>query len=133
MTDLNYLAFCMCLIRCSLACFTWWCLFYPIGYIREGFLAIQHALDKAIILYHESRATQLFDDISIFVQRFPYPAYPDDGLLLLTGSFLPLMFILMFSPSVLSIIRSIVWEKEKRLKVIQIIFLQSFFKGFLSM
>uniref|UniRef100_F1N096 ATP binding cassette subfamily A member 16 n=1 Tax=Bos taurus TaxID=9913 RepID=F1N096_BOVIN len=101
------------------------------GYIREGFLAIQHALDKAIILYHESSARQLFDDISILVQRFPYPAYPDDGLLLLTGSFLPLMFILMFSPTVLSIIRSIVWEKEKRLKVIQIIFLQSFFKGFL--
>uniref|UniRef100_A0A8B9YMI8 ABC transporter domain-containing protein n=1 Tax=Bos mutus grunniens TaxID=30521 RepID=A0A8B9YMI8_BOSMU len=86
------------------------------GYIREGFLAIQHALDKAIILYHESSARQLFDDISILVQRFPYPAYPDDGLLLLTGSFLPLMFILMFSPTVLSIIRSIVWEKEKRLK-----------------
>ncbi|XP_055417840.1 phospholipid-transporting ATPase ABCA3-like [Bubalus kerabau] len=90
------------------------------GYIREGFLAIQHALDKAIILYHESSARQLFDDISIFVQRFPYPAYPDDGLLLLTGSFLPLMFILMFSPSVLSIIRSIVWEKEKRLKEYQL-------------
>uniref|UniRef100_A0A8B9YPL7 ABC transporter domain-containing protein n=1 Tax=Bos mutus grunniens TaxID=30521 RepID=A0A8B9YPL7_BOSMU len=90
------------------------------GYIREGFLAIQHALDKAIILYHESSARQLFDDISILVQRFPYPAYPDDGLLLLTGSFLPLMFILMFSPTVLSIIRSIVWEKEKRLKEYQL-------------
>ncbi|XP_055264789.1 phospholipid-transporting ATPase ABCA3-like [Moschus berezovskii] len=90
------------------------------GYIREGFLAIQHALDKAIILYHESSARQLFDNISIFVQRFPYPAYPDDGLLFPTGSFLPLMFILMFSPTVLSIIRSIVWEKEKRLKEYQL-------------
>ncbi|XP_043771460.1 phospholipid-transporting ATPase ABCA3-like [Cervus elaphus] len=90
------------------------------GYIREGFLAIQHALDKAIIVYHESSAKQLFDNVSIFVQRFPYPAYPDDGVLLLTGSFLPLMFILMFSPTILSIIRSIVWEKEKRLKEYQL-------------
>nr|XP_045377106.1 phospholipid-transporting ATPase ABCA3-like isoform X1 [Camelus bactrianus]XP_045377107.1 phospholipid-transporting ATPase ABCA3-like isoform X1 [Camelus bactrianus] len=90
------------------------------GYIREGFLAVQHALDKAIMLYHESNARQkLFDGISIFVQRFPYPAYPHDGLLWLTGSYLPLIFILMFSPTVLSIVRSIVWEKENRLKIIR--------------
>ncbi|KAB1263383.1 ATP-binding cassette sub-family A member 3 [Camelus dromedarius] len=90
------------------------------GYIREGFLAVQHALDKAIMLYHESNARQkLFDGISIFVQRFPYPAYSHDGLIWLSGSFLPLMFILMFSPTVLSIVRSIVWEKENRLKIIR--------------
>ncbi|XP_072798874.1 phospholipid-transporting ATPase ABCA3-like isoform X1 [Vicugna pacos] len=91
------------------------------GYIREGFLAVQHALDKAIMLYHESNARQkLFDGISIFVQRFPYPAYSHDGLIWLSGSFLPLMFILMFSPTVLSIVRSIVWEKENRLKEYQL-------------
>ncbi|ELW62507.1 ATP-binding cassette sub-family A member 3 [Tupaia chinensis] len=94
------------------------CLFYDAGYIREGFLAIQHALDKAIMLYHESSAgKKLFDGISIFVQRFPYPAYLHDGLLFVSSPFLPLIFILMFSPTVLSIMRSIVWEKEKRLKI----------------
>ncbi|KAB1263385.1 ATP-binding cassette sub-family A member 3 [Camelus dromedarius] len=72
------------------------------------------------MLYHDSNARQkLFDGISIFVQRFPYPAYPHDGLLWLTGSYLPLIFILMFSPTVLSIVRSIVWEKENRLKIIR--------------
>ncbi|XP_035969082.2 phospholipid-transporting ATPase ABCA3-like [Halichoerus grypus] len=92
------------------------------GYIREGFLAVQHALDKAIMLYHESSASQkLFDSISIFTQRFPYPAYSHDGLIWITSSFLPLMFILMFSPTVLSIMRSIVWEREKRLKEYQLI------------
>ncbi|XP_027629544.1 ATP-binding cassette sub-family A member 3-like isoform X2 [Tupaia chinensis] len=92
------------------------------GYIREGFLAIQHALDKAIMLYHESSAgKKLFDGISIFVQRFPYPAYLHDGLLFVSSPFLPLIFILMFSPTVLSIMRSIVWEKEKRLKEYQLI------------
>ncbi|XP_045632438.1 phospholipid-transporting ATPase ABCA3-like [Ursus americanus] len=92
------------------------------GYIREGFLAVQHALDKAIMLYHESIASQkLFSSISIFIQRFPHPAYSHDGLIWITSSFLPLMFILMFSPTVLSIMRSIVWEREKRLKEYQLI------------
>ncbi|XP_039090343.1 ATP-binding cassette sub-family A member 3-like [Hyaena hyaena] len=89
------------------------------GYIREGFLAIQHAIDKAIMLYHKSSASQkLFDSISIFIQRFPHPAYSHDGLIWITSSILPLIFILMFSPTVLSIMRSIVWEREKRLKII---------------
>uniref|UniRef100_A0A8C3VQ59 ABC transporter domain-containing protein n=1 Tax=Catagonus wagneri TaxID=51154 RepID=A0A8C3VQ59_9CETA len=87
------------------------------GYIREGFLAVQHALDKAIMLYHNSSASQkLFDGISVFVQRFPYPALPQDGLILLLGGFLPLIFIFMFAPTVLSIMRSVVWERESRLK-----------------
>lgn len=93
------------------------------GYIREGFLAVQHALDKAIMLYHGDRAAQkLFDGISVLVQRFPHPAYSEDGLLKIISAFLPLMFLLMFSPTVLSIMRTLVSEKEKRLKVIPIIF-----------
>nr|XP_051703828.1 phospholipid-transporting ATPase ABCA3 isoform X4 [Oryctolagus cuniculus] len=92
------------------------------GYIREGFLVVQYALDKAIMLYHENTTGQkLFDGISIFVQRFPYPAYCHDGLLWIISSFLPLIFMLMFSPIVLSNIRYIVWEKEKRLKEYQLI------------
>ncbi|KAF5914236.1 hypothetical protein HPG69_005086 [Diceros bicornis minor] len=88
------------------------------GYIREGFLAVQHALDKAVMLYHESSARKkLFDGISVFVQRFPHPAYAHDRLIVVTSSFFPLMFIFMFSPTVLSIVRSIVWEREKGLKI----------------
>ena len=91
------------------------------GYIREGFLAVQHALDKAIMLYHESNASRnMFDSTSIFIRRFPHPAYSHDELIFIISSFLPLMFILMFSPTVLSIMRYIVWEREKRLKVIQL-------------
>ncbi|XP_004373509.1 ATP-binding cassette sub-family A member 3-like [Trichechus manatus latirostris] len=92
------------------------------GYIREGFLAVQHALDKAIMLYHESIAGQkVFENISIFVQRFPHPASSFDGLLWISSPLLPLMFILMFSPSILSILRLIVWEKENGLKEYQLI------------
>ncbi|XP_037363345.1 phospholipid-transporting ATPase ABCA3-like isoform X2 [Talpa occidentalis] len=91
------------------------------GYIREGFLAIQHALDKAIMLYHQKSAKDLFNGISISLQRFPHPTYSQDVLIWAMNSFLPLMFILMFSPTVLSIIRSIVSEREKRLKEYQLI------------
>lgn len=93
------------------------------GYIKEGFLAVQHALDKSIMLYHESSlGKRLFDGITIFVQRFPYPAYPYHGLLWVSSPFLPLMFVLTFSPIVLSIMQYIVQEKEKRLKVILLTF-----------
>lgn len=92
------------------------------GYIREGFLAVQHALDKAIMLYHGGHAAQkLFDGISVLIQRFPHPAYSEDNLIMIVNTISPLMFILMFSPTVLSIMRTLVSEKEKRLKVIPII------------
>ncbi|XP_038957108.1 phospholipid-transporting ATPase ABCA3-like isoform X2 [Rattus norvegicus] len=92
------------------------------GYIKEGFLAVQHAVDKSIMLYHESRAgKELFENIDTLVQRFPYPSHPQDKLLWISSPFIPLMFILMFSSIVLSIMRSIVFEKEKRLKEYQLI------------
>ncbi|KAM6155211.1 phospholipid-transporting ATPase ABCA3-like [Rhynchocyon petersi] len=92
------------------------------GYISEGFLAVQHALDKAIMLYHKSNAKQkLFDNISIFVQRFPHRAASYDGILWITSPFFPFIFILIFAPSVLSIMRLVVWEKENRLKEYQLI------------
>lgn len=91
------------------------------GYIKEGFLAVQHAVDKSIMLYHESRAgKELFENIDTLVQRFPYPSHPQDKLLWISSPFIPLMFILMFSSIVLSIMRSIVFEKEKRLKVLSL-------------
>ncbi|XP_006892762.1 PREDICTED: ATP-binding cassette sub-family A member 3-like [Elephantulus edwardii] len=92
------------------------------GYIREGFLAVQYALDKAIMLYHESSAKQkLFDNIRVFVQRFPHPAASYDGILWVTSPFFPFIFILMFAPSVFSIMKLVVWEKENRLKEYQLI------------
>uniref|UniRef100_A0A8D2H7T9 ABC transporter domain-containing protein n=1 Tax=Urocitellus parryii TaxID=9999 RepID=A0A8D2H7T9_UROPR len=92
------------------------------GYIKEGFLIIQHALDKAIMLYHESNlGKSLFDGITIFVQRFPFPAHPYHGLLWVSSPFLPLIFILTFSPVVLSIMQYVVQEKEERLKEYQLI------------
>ncbi|GAB1292624.1 ATP-binding cassette transporter sub-family A member 15 [Apodemus speciosus] len=91
------------------------------GYITEGFLAVQHALDKAIMLHHSgAAATALFNDISLFIQRFPYPAYYHDYFYLFANIFVPLTVACTFFLNHLVLVRSIVWEKENRLKEYQL-------------
>ncbi|KAM9583970.1 phospholipid-transporting ATPase ABCA3-like [Trichechus inunguis] len=64
------------------------------GYINEGFLLLQHSVDKAIMLYHSSGAAEkLFNAIIV---------------------------LFMFSVNHFTLIRSIVWEKENRLKEYQL-------------
>uniref|UniRef100_A0A5F9D2E5 ABC transporter domain-containing protein n=1 Tax=Oryctolagus cuniculus TaxID=9986 RepID=A0A5F9D2E5_RABIT len=91
------------------------------GYISEGFLAVQHALDKAIMRHHNNTATEtLFNGVKIFVQRFPYPSYYHDVFFLFAIVFIPLIIVCIFSMNHLTIIQSIVWEKENRLKEYQL-------------
>ncbi|VTJ52463.1 Hypothetical predicted protein, partial [Marmota monax] len=87
------------------------------GYISEGFLLVQHALDKAIMLHHSGTAAEkLFNGVRIFVQRFPYPMQYQDFFYVFAGIFIPLVTICIFSLNHLILIQSIVWEKENRLK-----------------
>ncbi|XP_007499573.1 phospholipid-transporting ATPase ABCA3-like isoform X1 [Monodelphis domestica] len=87
------------------------------GYLREGFLTLQHAVDKAIMRYHDPEAAnELLDKISISIKRFPYPAYVKDPFLSVVQFTLPLLLVLAFTFTVLNIIRSIVNEKERKLK-----------------
>ncbi|XP_068946900.1 phospholipid-transporting ATPase ABCA3-like [Petaurus breviceps papuanus] len=87
------------------------------GYIREGFLTVQHAVDKALMRYHAPEAAnQLFDKITLTVKRFPYPAFIKDPFLSVVQFTMPLLLVLAFTFIVLNIIRSIVHEKEKKLK-----------------
>ncbi|XP_078008637.1 phospholipid-transporting ATPase ABCA3-like [Phascolarctos cinereus] len=87
------------------------------GYIREGFLTVQHAVDKAIMRYHAPEAaSELFDKITLTVKRFPYPAFIKDPFLGIVQFTMPLLLVLAFTFTVLNIIRIIVQEKEKKLK-----------------
>ncbi|XP_010121933.1 PREDICTED: ATP-binding cassette sub-family A member 3-like, partial [Chlamydotis macqueenii] len=87
------------------------------GYIREGFLAVQHAVDRAIMQYHaNASSTGLLENISVVVQRFPYPAYVNDLFLLAIQNQLPLLLMLSFTYTSLNIVRAVVHEKEKKLK-----------------
>ncbi|XP_059123759.1 phospholipid-transporting ATPase ABCA3-like [Peromyscus eremicus] len=91
------------------------------GYISEGFLAMQHALDKAIMLHHGgAAATALFNDTSLLIQRFPTPAFHHDFFHKLANIFIPLTMACTFFMNYLTLVQSIVWEKENQLKEYQL-------------
>lgn len=70
------------------------------------------------MMYHNGRRIEtIFGDFFIRIRRFPYPAYYKDDFLWLFLSLFPLVVILVFSLTELTLIRTIVSEKEKRLKV----------------
>nr|XP_014713390.2 phospholipid-transporting ATPase ABCA3-like isoform X2 [Equus asinus] len=91
------------------------------GYIRQGFLALQHAIDKAIMVHHSGRRGEaLFDNVIIYARRFPYPAFYFDPFMWAFMTIFPLIVLLVFSPTELTLIRTIVTEKENRLKEYQL-------------
>uniref|UniRef100_A0A8W4FMP3 ATP binding cassette subfamily A member 14 n=1 Tax=Sus scrofa TaxID=9823 RepID=A0A8W4FMP3_PIG len=95
---------------------------YP-GYYKGGFLLVQHAVDKAIMIYHNDRAAEmLFENLTIFVRRFPYPAHYSDMFMRTFAAIFPLAVILIFSLTELTLLRTIVMEKENRLKVTSLSF-----------
>ncbi|XP_062956081.1 phospholipid-transporting ATPase ABCA3 [Cynocephalus volans] len=87
------------------------------GYIREGFLAVQHAVDRAIMHYHaNASARQLFQKLTVIAKRFPYPPFISDPFLMAIQYQLPLLLMLSFTYTSLTIIRTVVQEKERKLK-----------------
>ncbi|XP_066131310.1 phospholipid-transporting ATPase ABCA3 [Saccopteryx bilineata] len=87
------------------------------GYIREGFLAVQHAVDRAIMQYHANASThQLFEKLAVMAKRFPYPPFISDPFLVAIQYQLPLLLMLSFTYTSLTIVRAVVQEKERKLK-----------------
>uniref|UniRef100_A0A8C7CBE9 ATP binding cassette subfamily A member 3 n=1 Tax=Neovison vison TaxID=452646 RepID=A0A8C7CBE9_NEOVI len=87
------------------------------GYIREGFLAVQHAVDRAIMQYHaNASARQLLKKLTVTVKRFPYPPFISDPFLAAVQYQLPLLLVLSFTYTSLTAIRAVVREKETKLK-----------------
>ncbi|XP_078519131.1 phospholipid-transporting ATPase ABCA3 [Lissotriton helveticus] len=91
------------------------------GYIREGFLAVQHTVNRAII-HQQTNASanasvaSLLAQLRVAVRRFPYPPYVNDLFLLAIQNQLPLLIMLSFTYTSLNIVRAVVHEKEKKLK-----------------
>ncbi|XP_031797991.1 ATP-binding cassette sub-family A member 3 isoform X3 [Sarcophilus harrisii] len=87
------------------------------GYFAEGFLTIQHAINKAIMRYHaKNTARDLFNITSVFIRRFPFPVSSADNFYPIFIFFLPLTIILVFSVIVFNMIRFVMLEKESMLK-----------------
>ncbi|KAM6957907.1 LOW QUALITY PROTEIN: phospholipid-transporting ATPase ABCA3 [Aplochiton taeniatus] len=87
------------------------------GYYREGFLAVQHAVDRAIMRSHNRTvAAALLSQTRVVLSRFPYPAYMYDVFILAIQNQLPLLLVLSFTYTALNIVRAVVQEKERKLK-----------------
>ena len=84
---------------------------------REGFLTLQHAIDEGIVQALDPSAPQ--ENVSVLMQRYPYPPYVEDFFIVALQSYLPLLILLSFIVTAPSIVKDIVIEKESRLKVWQ--------------
>ena len=87
----------------------------PPDYYIEGFLSIQYAVDMGVMAFKSRKAN--FTNFNLRMQRFPYPAYIRDVFVIVIQNTLPLLLMLSLVYTALVIVRSIVYEKEKRLKV----------------
>lgn len=82
-------------------------------YYGEGFLALQLALSQSILEYFGVDAAAL---PSIEMQRFPYPKWTDDPLLVALEASVGLILLLSFNYSAINIIKSVTVEKERQIK-----------------
>ena len=88
----------------------------PPFYFEAGFLAIQHAVDVAIMKYRYKGKIDMLNT-TVSVKRFPYPDYTHDNFVLVIQTSLPLLLMLSLFVTALNIVRDVVYEKEKKLKV----------------
>ncbi|XP_037549875.1 phospholipid-transporting ATPase ABCA1-like [Nematolebias whitei] len=86
--------------------------FNDLRYIWGGFAYLQDMMDHAVIRLKTSKTQPL----GVFVQQIPYPCFVDDVFIQSIGTVLPMFLILAFMYSVCMSIKSLVLEKELRLK-----------------
>lgn len=100
---------------CSYSNITW---FLSVGYFREGFLAVQHAVNQAIMRsYNSTGAAWLLSHTRVVLRRFPFPPFIYDVFILAIQNQLPLLLVLSLTYTSLNIVRAVVQEKERKLKV----------------
>uniref|UniRef100_A0A8C9PSB4 ABC transporter domain-containing protein n=1 Tax=Spermophilus dauricus TaxID=99837 RepID=A0A8C9PSB4_SPEDA len=91
---------------------------FLVGYYKEGFLGIQHAVDKAIMHHHARNASaDMFERLNVLLQRFPHGPHIQDGFFLVLQNEFPLFLMLSFICIELIIINTVLLEKERKLKV----------------
>nr|XP_019951227.1 PREDICTED: ATP-binding cassette sub-family A member 1-like isoform X1 [Paralichthys olivaceus]XP_019951229.1 PREDICTED: ATP-binding cassette sub-family A member 1-like isoform X1 [Paralichthys olivaceus]XP_019951230.1 PREDICTED: ATP-binding cassette sub-family A member 1-like isoform X1 [Paralichthys olivaceus] len=86
--------------------------FNDLRYIWGGFAYLQDMMDHGIIQVQTSKTQPL----GVFAQQMPYPCFVDDVFLRSLARSLPLYMTLAWIYSVAMIVKSIVGEKEARIK-----------------
>uniref|UniRef100_A0A182PES6 ABC transporter domain-containing protein n=1 Tax=Anopheles epiroticus TaxID=199890 RepID=A0A182PES6_9DIPT len=82
------------------------------NYLREGFLTLQAAISRTFI--RRQRADYDLPDVSL--QRFPYPPYYEDLVLVAMERLLPMIILISFFYTCINTVKFITIEKEKQLK-----------------
>nr|QNH67856.1 ATP-binding cassette transporter subfamily A member 1-like protein X2 [Brachionus rotundiformis] len=81
-------------------------------YILFGFIYVQDLIEKAIVEFKTNK-TQTF---GIVTQMTPYPCYIADKFLIDISKSLPLFMVISWVYTVSTLVKDIVYEKEKKLK-----------------
>ncbi|MGH0132671.1 UNVERIFIED_CONTAM: hypothetical protein FKN15_050037 [Acipenser sinensis] len=81
-------------------------------YIWGGFAYLQDMTEHGIIKSHTNKDVPM----GLYAQQMPYPCYVDDLFMLTLNRFFPMFMVLAWIYSVSMIVKSIVLEKELRLK-----------------
>ncbi|XP_071796832.1 phospholipid-transporting ATPase ABCA3-like [Asterias amurensis] len=82
------------------------------GYMREGFLPLQYALDRALLQFRNVST----DGFTVDMRRYPYPPYINDFFILVIQMQLPFLILISFVITAISITKNVVLEKERKLK-----------------
>ncbi|KAH9498375.1 ATP-binding cassette sub- A member 3 [Bulinus truncatus] len=87
------------------------------GYAREGFLALQHAVDDSLMNeFLSDEQMKQYKNVTVILNRHPYPPYKEDNYVLVLQQQFPIIIMLSLLVNVLGIVRDIVLEKERKLK-----------------
>ncbi|XP_055368383.1 phospholipid-transporting ATPase ABCA1b isoform X2 [Betta splendens] len=86
--------------------------FEDMRYIWGGFLYLQDVIEQGIV----RAVTGTKEKTGIYIQQMPYPCYVDDIFLRIMSRSMPLFMTLAWMYSVAIILKSVVYEKEARLK-----------------
>ena len=80
---------------------------------------MQNAVNYALFNEFATTGTKpLINDTVTVLQRHPYPPYDDDNFVLVIQKQFPMVLMLSFIVVALSIVKDVVHEKERKLKVI---------------
>lgn len=68
--------------------------------------------------YHAGAAARgLLEQVTVQAKRFPFPPFTSDPFIVAVQYQLPLLLMLSFTYTALTIVRAVVQEKERKLKV----------------
>ena len=81
-------------------------------------MALQNAVDMALMREVAGKnATEKLPKINMELRRHPYPKFNDDNFILVIQRQFPLILMLSFVLVALNIVKDVVHEKERKLKV----------------